>query len=200
MRRLRHSRKLEKQEMVHQTHAPKPSLSSRLEDRCGQCSLRNHKTNDCWFLGQTKYGNCGWFSHKTDDCCTKKVRNNKRKGEMKAGGSAGKKKRFGDKKKNEEANKGEEMDDDDDEHIVFTTQVAGSSRISFDPSEEGINFDKRDVSNSDEFDERLIFYNWLADSATTSHICNQREAFTSFHPLTATKVTGVGNLVTKAKG
>ena len=72
---------------------------------------------------------------------------------MKAGGSAGKKKRFGDKKKNEEANEGEEMDDDDDEHIVFTTQVAGSSRISFDPSEEGINFDKRDVSNSDEFDE-----------------------------------------------
>ena len=153
VRRLRRSGKLEKQEMVHQAHAPKPSLSSRLEDCCGQCGSQNHKTNDCWFLGQTKCGNCGRFGHKTDDCYVKKARNNKRKGEMKAGGSAGKKKRFGDKKKHEEANEGEEMDDDDDEHIVFTTQVAGSSRISFDPSEEGINFDKRDVSNSDEFDE-----------------------------------------------
>ena len=92
------------------------------------------------------------------------------------------------------------MDDDDDEHIVFTTQIAGSSKITFDPSEEGINFDDPNVSNTDEFDERLIFYNWLADSATTSHVCNRREAFTSFHPLTATKVTGVGNLVTKAEG
>ncbi|KIJ98584.1 hypothetical protein K443DRAFT_28780, partial [Laccaria amethystina LaAM-08-1] len=33
-------------------------------------------------------------------------------------------------------------------------------------------------------------YNWLADSATTSHVCNRHEAFMSFHPLTATKVTG----------
>jgi len=128
------------------------------------------------------------------------VKDLKRKREANADRSGGKKKRFGDKRKKEEANEEEEMDDDDDEHIVFTTQVAGSSRISFDPSEEGINFDEPDVSNSDEFDERLIFYNWLADSATTSHVCNQYEAFTSFHPLTATKVTGVGNLVTKAEG
>ena len=47
---------------------------------------------------------------------------------------------------------------------------------------------------------KLIFYNWLANSATSSHVCNQCQAFTNFHPLTATTVTGVGNLVTKAKG
>ena len=75
----------------------------------------------------------------------KKAKGIKRKWETKAGGNGGKKKRFGDKKKREEANEGEEMDDDDDEHIVFTTQVAGSSRISLDPSEEGINFDEPDV-------------------------------------------------------
>ena len=45
------------------------------------------------------------------------------------------------------------MDDNDDEHIVFTTQEAGSSKITFDPSEEGINFDDPDVSISDEYDE-----------------------------------------------
>ena len=91
------------------------------------------------------------------------------------------------------------MDDDDDEHIVFTAQ-AGPSKFVFDPSKEGINFDDPDVSNSNEFDEHLIFYNWLTDSATTSHVCNRHDAFTSFHPLTATKVTEVGNMVTKAKG
>ena len=92
------------------------------------------------------------------------------------------------------------MDDDDEEHIIFTTQVAGSSKITFNPSKEGINFNDQDVSNSDEYDSHLIFYNWLTDGATTSHVCNRHEAFTSFHPLTATTVTGVGNLVTKAKG
>ena len=49
--------------------------------------------------------------------------------------------------------RGEVMDDNDDEHIVFTTQEAGSSKITFDPSEEGINFDDPDVSISDEYDE-----------------------------------------------
>ena len=72
---------------------------------------------------------------------------------------------------------------------IFNAQ-AGPSKLVFDPSEEGINFDDPDVSNSDEFDEHLIFYNWLADSATTSHVCNRCDAFTSFHPLTATKVKG----------
>ena len=91
------------------------------------------------------------------------------------------------------------MDDDDDKHIIFTAQ-ARPSKLVFDPSKEGINFDDSDVSNSDEFDECLIFYNWLADSATTLHVCNRCDAFTSFHLLTATKVTGVGNMVTKAKG
>ena len=60
------------------------------------------------------------------------------------------------------------MDDDDNEHIVFTTHETGSSKITFDPSEEGINFNEPNVSISDKYDEHLIFYNWLADSATTS--------------------------------
>jgi hypothetical protein len=129
VRRLRRSGQLEKQETVHQACAPKPSLSSRIEDRCSHCGSRNHKTNDCWFRGQPKCGICERFGHKTEDCYSKKAKGIKHKWETKAGGNGGKKKRFGDKKKREEANEGEEMDDNDDEHIVFTTQVAGSSRI-----------------------------------------------------------------------
>jgi hypothetical protein len=41
-------------------------------------------------------------------------------------------------------------------------------------------------------DECLIFYDWLADSATTSHITHQWEAFTSYTPLGNSPITGVG--------
>ena len=200
---MRRNRQLEKQETVHQACALKPSLVSRIYDaeHCGLvCGSWNHKTKDCRFLGQPKCSICKRFSHKTKDCYLRKVKELKCKQEANADRSGGKKKRFGDKRKREEANKGEVIDDNNDEHIVFTTQEAGSSKITFNPSEEGINFDDPDVSISDEYDEHLIFYNWLADSATTLHVCNRCEAFTSFHPLTATTVTGVGNLVMKAKG
>jgi len=118
------------------------------------------RTKDCRFLGQNKCGICERFSHKTEDCYSRKVKELKCKRETNAERSGNKKKRFGDKSKKEEANEGEVMDDkDDDEHIVFTTREAGTSKIMFDPSEEGINFNDPDVSNSNEYDERLIFYN-----------------------------------------
>jgi hypothetical protein len=37
-----------------------------------------------------------------------------------------------------------------------------------------------------------IFYDWLADSATTSHIMHHREAFASYTPLGSSSITGVG--------
>ena len=49
-------------------------------------------------------------------------------------------------------------------------------------------------------DTQVIHYDWLADSATTSHVSNSHEAFTKFTPLTATTVTGIGNLSTTAHG
>jgi hypothetical protein len=107
------------------------------------------------------------------------------------------------KKEREEANKGEEIhDNNDNEHIVFAIHESEPSRMTFDASEEGqiFNFDNPDVINPNEYDTPLIFYNWLADSATTSYVCNQHEVFTKFHLLSATTVTGVGNLVTKTKG
>jgi hypothetical protein len=69
-----------------------------------------------------------------------------------------------------------------------------------DESEEGFNFDEPDVYNSNEYNPRLIYYDWLGDSATTSHVCNRREAFKTFQPLTDTTVSGVGNVKAEAKG
>ena len=77
-----------------------------------------------------------------------------------------------------------------------------SSKITFDESEEGqvFNVEESDVNNSSEYNPCLIYYDWLGDSATTSHVCNRCEAFKTFHPLTDTTVSGVGNVKTKAKG
>jgi len=87
-------------------------------------------------------------------------------------------------------------------NILCSWSKSPSSKIPFDSSDEGqvFNFDDPNVTNPDEIDTCLIFYNWLANSAMTSHVCNQCDAFMMFHPLTATTVMGVGNIETKAEG
>src|SRR6202522_3839785 len=134
------------------------------------------------------------FGHESEDCYSKKAKDLKRKREK--GDQKGKNK----KKKKEEMNQGEEVEEDDDkEHIVFCANT-DSSEINLDESEEGFNFDEQNVYNSHKYNPRLISYDWLGDSATTSHVSNRREAFKTFRPLTDTKVSGVGNVKTEAKG
>jgi len=54
------------------------------------------------------------------------------------------------------------------------------------------------VTNSNE-DHDL--YNWIADSASTSHICNKREAFTEYLPIHAEiPIFGVGGITTRTLG
>ena len=102
----------------------------------------------------------------------------------------------------EEMNQGEEVknEEDDNEHITFSLHEP--SGIAFDDSEEGqfFNFDKFNVNISSELNPPLLYYDWLGDSAMTSHVSNRCEAFKTFHPLTGTTVSGVGNVKTKAKG
>jgi hypothetical protein len=86
--------------------------------------------------------------------------------------SGKKKNRKGKGKGTEESNMGEE--------IAFTVD------------EECYNFDTFVAWNAEGNDEHLIFYDWLADSATTSHITHQWEAFTSYTSLRNSSVTRVG--------
>jgi hypothetical protein len=197
VRRQRRAGKAQKDELTHQATTTKPSLLGRMNDnaRCGHCGLRNHETKNCKFLGQPKCGICDRFGHKTEECYSRKAKDLKRKREK--SDRKGKK-----KKRKEEMNQGEEEadDEDDEEHIVFS--LNGSSEIPLDESEEGqsFNFDDYDVNNSNEYNPRLIYYDWLGDSATTSHVANRRDAFKTFQPLSDTTVSGVGNMKTKAKG
>ena len=49
-------------------------------------------------------------------------------------------------------------------------------------------------------DECVLYYDWLADSATTSHVMNQCNAFMSYQPIQDTAVSGVGNMKVSAEG
>jgi len=69
----------------------------------------------------------------------------------------------------------------------------------FSPEDEGQHFGFN-VHNSADNDERLLYYDWLVDSATTSHICNQHEAFNPYTPIEDISIGGVGGLKAHAKG
>jgi hypothetical protein len=141
--------------------------------------MQSHKTNECRFLGQSKCCICERFGHRTEDCYLRRAKELKHKREPKDDKADRKGKKPAGKQKREEVNEGEEMDKkDDDEHIMFTVEKSESLNIVFDSSEKGqvFNFDDPNVNNSSEIDTHLIFYNWLTDSAMTSHVCNHHEA------------------------
>ena len=132
----------------------------------------------------------------SDECYSRKVKDLKCKREK--SDKKGEKKK---KQKKEEMNQGEEVEEDnEDEHIVFSAHEP--SEIIFDDSEKGqfFNFDEYNVNNYSELDLPLLYYDWLGDSAMTSHVSNRREAFKTFRPLTGTRVSGVGNVKAEAKG
>ena len=62
------------------------------------------------------------------------------------------------------------------------------------------NFSSYDPCNLEDNDERLIWYDWVADTATTSHITHQREAFINYTPSNNTSVIGVGGKKVKIAG
>ncbi|PBK71768.1 hypothetical protein ARMSODRAFT_883234, partial [Armillaria solidipes] len=51
-----------------------------------------------------------------------------------------------------------------------------------------------------QFDSHFSCYDWLADSGTTSYICNNYDSFMDFKPLTESLINGIGNQTIKALG
>jgi hypothetical protein len=81
--------------------------------------------------------------------------------------------------------------------------VEGRSPQDDKESKEGtiaFNLESHDASNSYEIDDSIIYYDWLADSATTTHITNQRDVFINYKPLKDAVVQGIGDLTTYAEG
>jgi hypothetical protein len=76
----------------------------------------------------------------------------------------------------------------------------GEEFIAFPIEEEHYNFDNGVNYNNAQIDECLIYYDWLADSVTTSHITHQQDVFTTYTPVDSRSVTGLGGTATKITG
>jgi hypothetical protein len=79
--------------------------------------------------------------------------------------------------------------------LNMTSDVTPSG-ITFDSSKQGqhFNFTDYDATNLNGIDEHTLYYDWLADSMTTSHIINWHDIFKTFEPIKNTPITGVGGL------
>jgi hypothetical protein len=143
---------------------------------CRNCGFKGHTTDNCRWLGKEKCDKCGWFGTEGHDC-QKRVQ--KRKADKE-------KWRAAKKAKKEQVN---QVVEGEEEAIVFTAEEQAGA----------CNFDTYNSLNAEGNDERLLFYDWLADSATTSHVTNMRDAFATFQPLVK-PISGVGNTKTQAEG
>jgi hypothetical protein len=143
----------------------------------------------CWW-GKEKCIHCDRFNHASDDCYFK----DKPKTDKKGKGRANPRKRS----RNQEAN----VADSDQPYAAIEDVGEGSSGITFDSSEDGqfFNFDNKNVASYSMNDEPTLYYGWLADSATTSHITNRRDTFIAYEPIKDTPITGVGGLQAQAEG
>jgi hypothetical protein len=83
-------------------------------------------------------------------------------------------------------------------HVVVekVTPVATVAEINPVDSNNEYHVDYEDLVNED----TVSFYDWLADSSVTLHICNNHDSFETYHSLPNSMVRGIGNVTAKVKG
>ena len=141
---------------------------------CFTCGRNNHLTRDCFFKGKQKCANCGCFNHETSEC--RSAAKGKEQ-EKETTVTEGMPTQNGKRHKVECAQQARNVQDDEEmEDGTYVTQNKLSS-------------DCADIDTN----------SWLADSAASSHLSNQRDAFEAFTPLNKT-IRGVGNTDVPVKG
>jgi len=80
--------------------------------------------------------------------------------------------------------------------VIEMTGDVTPGRIIFDLSKQRQNFNFKDynVTNYNGIDKRTLYYNWLANSTTTSHIVNHHNIFKTFESVKNTPITSIGGL------
>ena len=187
---------------VNQVKAPTRSLISRiaptsgkplLKKHCKLCNNMGHPTDKCTHF-EKRCRNCNNFGHEDITCHFEKITHKCKSRGNSSSGRGGRRKPYlrGKPNKSEETTHIEEVE----EEVIF--QSTEHNEMPVDAGQYDT-FDSDDVVITYKNGETLIYYDCLADSATTSHVSNCCEAFTTFKP-TNTQVGGVSGIQTRAKG
>ena len=139
---------------------------------CKHCKLRNHTVDNCHYLGTNSYGSCSKYGHLCKECwkpignkCKQDSDNN-----LLNKGNTNKCFQSSDNKLTNNVKQ---------THLITFNTV--EDPMQFSPANEGqyFNFNSHDINSADVTmnNEHILYYDWLADSMTTSHICNACEVF-----------------------
>ena len=152
---------------------------------CNICKLKNHNTSECRNRDKEPCGICKKY-HGGKKCWYRdREAPQKGPGKRKRGG----KQKGGDAKRQKNETTNEADDEDSNQVVSFIAEEDHDMNC----SDNGQSNTTTHVNNMSGNEKPLYFYDWLADSATTSHICNQKEAFVSYKPVTGKTVAGVSN-------
>jgi hypothetical protein len=124
---------------------------------------------------QEKCTHCGKFNHLLANCYYKdKLKEQNKKDKAKEN-----------PRKHSRTEKANAADSDCSYATIKEVEEVTLGGITFDALEHGqfFNFNNKNVANSSINDERTLYYDWLANSATTSHITNQCDTFVTYEPI-----------------
>ena len=152
---------------------------------CDICNMKGHWTSKCYKRHQNRCYNCGSEGHLARDC---KRKNGSWRGKNKGNKYRDKEKWKGKAKHKEKA---EEMNLVDEEVVFVMVENPKEGEIELSIGDEEHNFDTYQACNHKVNDNCLIYYNWLADNTTSSHIASEREHFESYTKIQKSTVTGV---------
>src|ERR1700730_12380286 len=157
--------------------------------------MKGHWTSKCYKCGQNKCYNCGREGHMARDC---KRKNGSWKGKSKARGYKEREKWKGKGKQKETM----EETNFADKEITFVMEEENleEENTTSNIDDEEHNFDSYQACNYEANDERLIYYDWVADNATSSHITLNRDYFDTYTKIQESTVTGVGGKTATAIG
>src|ERR1700676_4201279 len=161
---------------------------------CDICEMKGHWTSKCWKRQQNKCYNCGHEGHMARDC---KRKNGSWKGKNKAKGYKEREKWKGRSKQKEMA---EEKNIVDEKKAFFTLKNPKGENPEPSIEDEEHNFDSYQACNYEANDERLIYYDWVANNATSSHIASERNSFETYTKIQKSIVTSVGGKKAAAIG